>query len=354
MPSILITGICGFAGSRIAEALLEGDPSLSITGVDNLSRRGSEWNRDRLERLGVRVIHGDLRCPSDLDTVPRPDWVIDAAANPSVLAGVDGRTSSRQLVEHNLGGTISLIEACKGWRSGLILLSTSRVYSLAALASIPVTEAESRFELGQPLPAGVTPAGITESFSTTAPVSLYGSTKLASEVLALEYGAAFDFPVWVNRCGNLAGAGQFGTPDQGVFAFWIHAHQARGPLRYTGFGGKGFQVRDLLHPRDLAALIVKQMSAGSSSARLFNVSGGAERSISLAELTSWCDARFGPHAPEPALGARPFDIPWVTLDSSLARRTFAWSPEILLENVLAEIARHAESDPEWLNRCGVR
>jgi len=57
--------------------------------------------------------------------------------------------------------------------------------------------------------------------STQAPISLYGSTKLACEVLALECGEAFGFPVWVNRCGVLAGAGQFGTPDQGIFAFWV-------------------------------------------------------------------------------------------------------------------------------------
>src|SRR5207247_9786355 len=60
--------------------------------------------------------------------------------------------------------------------------------------------------------------------STTPPVSLYGSTKLASEFIALEYGGAFGLPVWINRCGVLAGAGQFGTPDQGIFAFWINSY----------------------------------------------------------------------------------------------------------------------------------
>jgi len=70
------------------------------------------------------------------------------------------------------------------------------------------------------------------------PLSLYGSTKLASETLALEYGAAYGFPVWINRCGVLAGAGQFGTAKQGIFLFWLHAWHSRRPLRYIGFGGK--------------------------------------------------------------------------------------------------------------------
>jgi len=67
-----------------------------------------------------------------------------------------------------------------------------------------------------------------------APISLYGNTKLACEIVALEYGAAYDFPVWVNRCGVLAGTGQFGTPDQGIFSYWINAHLRRHPLKYIG------------------------------------------------------------------------------------------------------------------------
>src|SRR5271157_4902241 len=105
---ILITGICGCAGSSIAEALLERRENVSIVGIDNLQRPGSEINRRRLRKLGVQVIHGDIRSASDFesvpaaDGVPAADWVIDAAANPSVLAGVRG-SSSRQLFEHNLG-----------------------------------------------------------------------------------------------------------------------------------------------------------------------------------------------------------------------------------------------------------
>jgi CDP-paratose 2-epimerase len=70
--------------------------------------------------------HLDIRNASDINSLPPADWVIDAAANPSVLAGVDGKTSSRQLIEHNLLGTINLLEYCKAHRAGFVLLSTSR------------------------------------------------------------------------------------------------------------------------------------------------------------------------------------------------------------------------------------
>ena len=131
-------------------------------------------------------------------------------------------------------------------------------------------------------------------FPPRAPVSLYGSTKLAAEAMALEYGEAFGFPVWINRCGVLAGAGQFGTPEQGIFAYWVNAHLRRRPLRYIGFDGAGKQVRDALHPRDLAALVDAQMrTTRAGGQRIYTAGGGPDNTMSLAQLTAWCDARFG-------------------------------------------------------------
>src|SRR5215472_14194158 len=109
---VIITGACGFVGSSVAATLRELDERISIIGVDSFIRPGSEMNRLKLIRMGVSILHGDVRQASDVDSLPPADWVIDAAANPSVLAGVDGRSSSRQLVEHNLCGTVNLLEYC--------------------------------------------------------------------------------------------------------------------------------------------------------------------------------------------------------------------------------------------------
>jgi CDP-paratose 2-epimerase len=353
---ILIAGVCGFAGSAVAESLLERRPGLEIAGVDNLQRPGSESNRLRLRRLGVQVMHGDIRAASDVETLPDADWVIDAAANASVLAGVQGNGSSRQLFEHNLASFGNILEYCKARRAGLVLLSSSRVYSIAALAALPLQVCGDAFALdtAAPLPPGVGARGIGAGFSTAPPVSLYGSTKLACEILAQEYGAAFDFPVWIDRCGVLAGAGQFGTPDQGIFSYWIHAHRARRRLRYIGFGGHGRQVRDALHPRDLAGLLDRQMASGRAGGqRLYVAGGGPSNAMSLAQLTGWCNARFGRHAPEPDASTRPYDIPWIVMDSRDAAQDFTWSPEIALPELLEGIAIHAEQHPDWLERSGL-
>jgi len=354
---ILISGVCGFVGSTIANGLLANVSSREIVGIDNLSRGGSQVNLEPLRKRGIAVRHADLRCASDLESIGKIDWIIDAAANPSVLAGVDGSTSSRQLLEHNLYGTVNLLEVAKKNRAGFTLLSTSRVYSVKALSEIPVVVNDAAFapEPAVSLPEGASEHGIAESFSTASPVSLYGASKVASEVVALEYGEAFDFPVWINRCGVLAGAGQFGHAEQGIFSFWINAWLRRRPLKYIGFDGAGHQCRDCLHPRDLMPLLEKQFEGvDASKPRIVNLGGGIENSMSLAQLSRWCEARFGSHQVAPDTAPRQFDVPWLVMDSRLAEKAWAWRPATKLQAILEEIAQHAEANPDWLQLSSVR
>ena len=325
-----------------------------MTGFDNYIRAGSETNREPLEKLGAKIITADLRFAREIDALPTADFVIDAAANASVLAGVDGKTSSRELVDHNLAGTINLLEYCKAKQAGFILLSTSRVYSIAPLTALPVTPVQGAFRLAPnagALVPGVSAAGLDETFATTAPISLYGATKLASEALALEYGEAFGFPVFINRCGVLAGAGQFGRADQGIFAYWINAWLRQRPLKYLGFGGHGYQVRDCLHPRDLVPVLEKQFRAPALAAsdRIANFSGGAESAMSLKQLSDWCTQRFGPYTVVADGTDRPFDIPWIVLDSTKAEKIWAWRPTSCKAAILEEVAQHAEKNPRWLD-----
>jgi CDP-paratose 2-epimerase len=349
---ILITGICGFVGSTLAFGLKENWPDWEILGIDNLIRPGSETNRLALRDKGIRLVHGDIRNPSDFETLPACDWIIDAAANPSVLAGVDGKTSTRQLLEHNLVGTINLLELAKGWRAGFIMLSTSRVYSVKALASIRVKPEGNRFDLDT-VPAAdaasLSERGVTETFSCEPPLSLYGTSKRASELLVCEYGEAFGLPVSINRCGVLAGAGQFGRIDQGIFSYWIHSWRAKRPLKYIGFEGSGLQVRDCLHARDLLPLMAQQMTKpDATKPRILNVSGGRETSASLKQLSAWCADRFGPHDVLVEKASRPFDVPWLILDSSRAAQAWNWKPQIALFDIWSEIAAHADRNPNWL------
>jgi CDP-paratose 2-epimerase len=216
---ILITGICGFVGSTLARALLESVENVQIRAW-TISSAGQRIEPARtLAKLGVKIIHADVRSATDFETLPAADFVIDAAANPSVLAGVDGKTSSRQLLEHNLWGTVNLLEYCKAHRAGFDFVEHQpRVFRAAARGAAGGSRsARVPSQIRREIAGGIDRRGVSEKFSTAPPISLYGSSKLASETIALEYAETFNFPVWINRCGVLAGAGQFGKAGPGHF-----------------------------------------------------------------------------------------------------------------------------------------
>ena len=345
---ILITGIAGFVGSRLAEYLAEAIDGLELVGIDNLSRRGSETNLPLLKKIGCNFIHGDIRNKDDIAALPSVDWIIDCAANPSVLAGITGGTS--QLVGHNLIGTLNLLEKCRQDGSGFLLLSTSRVYSIQSLNSISLKEEQERFipDLSQTFPMGFSGEGVNEAFSTTPPVSLYGATKQASELMALEYADLFNFPIWINRCGVIAGPGQFGKIDQGIFSFWIYQWLLERPLSYIGFGGKGKQVRDFLSPQDLGRLVHMQLTQPSKIApKIVNIGGGTECSMSLKELSNYCGERFGIYQDVKAISeTRKFDIPYYVTDNSLVHKKWDWFPEIKPTEILDSIVDWAKTNQD--------
>lgn len=336
---ILITGGAGFVGSFLARAFSEQFPSAKIVAFDNLKRRGSEFNLTDFRRRGIDFVHGDIRIPADLAAAGTGfDLIIEASAEPSVLAGLDG--SPDYLLQTNLVGTLHALEYARQHAGRLLFLSTSRVYSLQPLREIALEEGETRFEIAaeQCLP-GISRRGVAEEFPTYLPRSFYGATKLASELILQEYADSYRFPVLVNRCGVIAGPGQFGKADQGVFTLWVMHHQFNKPLVYTGFGGTGKQVRDLLHPADLFALILKQLELGDVwDGAIYNVGGGAERSVSMCELTAICREVTGR---EVSIAANPptspVDIPLFITDAVRAHAAFGWKPTRSVSTIIADI-----------------
>jgi CDP-paratose 2-epimerase len=116
-----------------------------------------------------------------------------------------------------------------------------------------------------------------------------------------------------------------------------------------GFEGTGHQVRDCLHARDLLPLIRRQMELPSADApRVVNCSGGVGQSASLRQLSTWCEERFGGQEIAAEKQGRPFDVPWLVLDSRLAQCTWQWQPQTSLEKTWEEIAEHADKNPRWL------
>ena len=336
---ILITGGMGFVGSSLAKGLV-GDPDVSdIVVLDNLVRRGSELNIPELSHLGVKFVHGDVRDHKDLSLLEGSfDVLVEASAEPSVHAGVDG--SPRYLLDTNLGGAINCLEFARERCGGMIFLSSSRVYSIDALCSIPLQENGDRLALVEQGEApGVSAQGIAEGFTTDGPRSYYGASKLAAEHLCQEYARFTNLDVVINRSGVIAGPGQFGKTDQGVFTLWVARHHFGGPLSYTGFGGKGLQVRDLLHPQDLLALVKRQIEQLSNlSGKTFNIGGGVHGAVSLREYTSICREVTGRELDIGAVAdTAAVDVPWYISDCSRICDELDWQPEKTPDDIARDI-----------------
>jgi CDP-paratose 2-epimerase len=339
---VLVTGGAGFVGSHLALRLKSAKPDFDVCAFDNLRRRGSELALQRLQSHHVEFVHGDVRLADDLSDAGPFDLLLECSAEPSVQAGYDG--SPAFVLQTNLNGTINCLEAARRCRASVIFLSTSRVYPIEGLRAIRLIDQELRFDVAAGASGtGWSASGITTDFPLSGARSLYGATKLASELLIEEYRAMYGLRTIVNRCGVIAGPWQMGKVDQGFVVLWAGRHLFNGRLTYNGWGGTGRQVRDVLHIEDLCDLIeieIEQMDRLSGC--VVNVGGGRSCSVSLAELTRYCQIRTGK---EIAIGSRSetndADVPYYITDNSQITDLVGWAPRRSIHNVVDDVV-------EWL------
>ncbi len=335
---ILVTGGAGFVGSSLALLLRRDLPDADVRAFDNLKRRGSELALKRLKDADVGFVHGDVRSQHDLADAGAFDLLVECSAEPSVHAGYDGNPS--YVIHTNLLGTAHCLEAARQQGAAVIFLSTSRVYPVDGLRALPLERRGDRLDLRRGA-AGVgwSENGISVDFPLAGHRTMYGATKLASELLIEEYRAMYGLRIVVNRCGVISGPWQMGKVDQGFVVLWAARHLFGGALGYTGFGGEGLQVRDVVHISDLYDLISRQLGdLPQYDGGVFNVGGGRENSVSLLELTRLCRERSGR---EIALSQRaetaPADVPYYVTDNSRVTAASGWTPRTSVNVVLDDI-----------------
>ncbi|MEY4384220.1 MAG: dTDP-glucose 4,6-dehydratase [Bacteroidota bacterium] len=347
---ILITGGCGFVGSNLALLFKNYLNESEIYCLDNLSRRGSELNLTKILKKGIQFVHGDVRNRNDFDRIPKVDLVIDAAAEPSVLAGtVPGELEN--LIDTNLNGTINTLYFAKKHQAQFIFLSTSRVYPYDSLLGVNLEVTPKRFNFSdtQTL-VGVSKKGIQENYPLDGIRSLYGATKLSSEYIIKEFAHNFGIPTVINRCGVLSGPFQMGKIDQGVIVLWMARHFWKKNLSFIGFGGLGQQARDVLHVKDLFTAIIWQLKNISIvNNQIYNLGGGLENTVSLAELTDLCEEITGNKISIASdANNRPGDIPVFVTDNTKFETLSAWKPEHSVQQLLTEVHNWIKSDQEFL------
>jgi len=108
-----------------------------------------------------------------------------------------------------------------------------------------------------------------------------------------------------------------------------------------GFGGRGLQVRDILHVDDLYDLLVRQLAdIETHKGRVYNVGGGLSVSVSLVELTRACTMHMRREVvitsqPE----TRAMDIPYYVTDNTAVIDATGWRPSRTVSTILDDIFR---------------
>lgn len=325
---ILITGGCGFVGSNIAIYLKKEFKKVKISSLDNLMRKGSNLNRERLKNYKIHNYKIDIRNNNNFKKLPKFNLVIDCCAEPAIEASTK---DPDRVFNTNLVGTFNILKKCIKDKSNIIFLSSSRVYSIEKLR-----KQVKKINLNKPIKVI---RRINESFETSSASSLYGFTKLASEKLIKEMFFQRKLKFIINRFGVIAGPWQFGKQDQGFVTMWLARHLLKKKLSYIGFGGYGNQVRDILHIDDVCKIILLQIKKlNSINNKTFNIGGGPKNALSLKILTSKCQKLTNNkiNIGKVATTSK-FDIPMFVTDINKIVKFYKWRPKKNINHILNDI-----------------
>jgi CDP-paratose 2-epimerase len=329
MKKILVTGGCGFVGSNIIFKLKKKFNNYRFYSLDNLSRKGSKFNYQRLKNDAVKNYCFDIASGKKILKLPKFSIIIDCCAEAAVEFS---KKDYDRVISTNFLGTYNLLKKAKKDKSKIIFISSSRVYSINDLNNLVNNKKVLNKEIK-------IKKKIDEDFNVLNPRSIYGFSKLSSELLIQEFSYAFGIKYLINRCGVLSGPWQYGVEDQGFMSLWMRKHLAKGTLKYKGFGGYGNQVRDVLHIDDLCRLLAIQVRKITKVNNLiFNVGGGLKNAISLIKLTQFCQKITGNKikiriSPETSI----YDIPYYVTNNKKVSSIYNWYPKKNLLNILYDL-----------------
>ena len=337
MKKILITGGCGFVGSNIAIYLKK--KGYKINSIDNLSRKGSRYNLKQISKFKIKNFKLDISYYKNLHKLPKYDLIIDCCAEAAVEVS---RKNFDKVIGTNLIGTINILKKVKKDKSKIIFLSSSRVYPMRELNNIVRNKV-----LKNNIPIKKM---INEKSNLNGPKTIYGLTKLASEMFIEEFSYAFNIKYIINRCGVISGPLQFGKQDQGFVSLWIWNHIIKKNLKYIGYGGFGHQVRDVLHIDDLCNLILLQIKNFKNKNNLLLTVGGSKKSyVSLNKLTKICEKITNNKikiSKQPKTSI--YDIPYFITDNKVVTKIYGWRPKSNINKIVNDIYKWLKTNQKVL------
>jgi len=282
---VLVTGSCGLIGSEVCVHFHHA--GYSVVGVDNNQRAvffgpdgDTSWSLQRLRKEIPGYEHHEIdirdreRILRLLEAV-RPTAIVHTAAQPS-----HDRAAAIPFddFDTNAVGTLNMLEAARRWapESPFINMSTNKVYGDAP-NRLPLVETDTRWDYTEPLYR----RGIAEDFSIDQSLhSVFGASKVASDVMAQEYGRYFNMPTCALRGGCLTGPNHSGVELHGFLSYLIRCNVTG--KEYKVFGYKGKQVRDNIHSQDVARFMLAFVEKPRCG-EVYNLGGGFENSCSILE-----------------------------------------------------------------------
>ena len=321
---ILINGGCGFLGSNLASYAIE--KGYDLTVFDNMSRLGSDKNREWLNSLGnFTFIHGDTRVKNDVEQVIRDgqfDVVFHLAGQVTMTKSISDPYRDFQT---NAIGALNVLEAIRKYspQTAIFFSSTNKVYG--DLEQYTYTETETRY-LCDEFPSG---------FDESVPLdfrSPYGCSKGCADQYMLDYSRIFGVKSVVFRHSSMYGSRQFATYDQG----WVGWFVAKAIEKYQNpncdlftISGNGKQVRDLLEAEDMVRLYFTAYDyIDDIYGQAFNIGGTMSNSLSLLELFSMLEELLGIKMDYVEIPPRQSDQKVFVADISKISKLIGWKPEV--------------------------
>ena len=304
---VLLTGVAGFIGSKVAELLLaEGH---QVVGVDNLNDAyDPRLKQHRLDGLlgreGFDFARVDIVDRDALDRICSGYRPFDAVINLAARAGVRPSVEDPWVyVDTNITGTLNLLELCR-WTGcdKFVLASTSSLYGAS------------------------NPQPFTEDQDTSRPLSPYAASKKGAEALCYTYHYLHDIDVTVFRYFTVYGPA--GRPDMSLFRFcrWIAEGE---PVEIFG---DGHQSRDFTYVDDIVAANLAAATRDAPSGSVINIAGGS--SVSLAEVIALIEEIAGEPIPVEQHPVQAGDVTRTGGSTERARSLLGWSPQVGLRDGL--------------------
>jgi UDP-glucuronate 4-epimerase len=304
MSILLVTGGAGFIGSHLCEHLLkDGSKVVCLDNFDNFYDPNMKIkNVERIEKKFPKqfeLVTGDIRNPDHIREIfqkNKIDWVIHLAAR----AGVRPSIAEPLLYQDvNIRGTISLLEACKANEiKNFVFASSSSVYG--ENQKVPFTEGDLDIQ----------------------PISPYGATKRAGELLCYSYHYLYGMNIACLRIFTAYGPRQ--RPEMAIHKFTRLIDQGEKIPIY----GDGSSRRDYTYIDDLieGILAVLQHHKGFEAYNL-----GESQTTSLIELIKLIEGAFGKKANIEMLETQPGDVSITYADIQKARRMLGYQPKVKME-----------------------